>query len=142
MSNVQEEKSQTGMASEFYVLSLLLRLGAKAFLTLGNNKKVDIVVLKGKETLTIDVKGTHSTSFPVGKNYKDYQNDKNHFFIFVDYENENNFRDIKNPPSIFIVPSTKMSELIKDYKTSSNALKSNLKNGNFNDDFSIFVAEA
>lgn len=141
MSNAQEEKYQTGMASEFYILSLLFRAGAKAYLTLGNNKKVDIIVLKGKETLTIDVKGTHSTSFPVGKNYKDYQNDKNHFFIFVDYENEEKFRNTTTIPEIFIVPAQKMSGMVKNYSGERfNVLKKDLKT--FTNDFSIFVEES
>ena len=33
----------TGIASEFYVLSMLLRKGADATLTLGNKKNIDII---------------------------------------------------------------------------------------------------
>ena len=36
----------TNLAAEFYVLSVLHRLGAEANLTLGNKKAVDIVVLR------------------------------------------------------------------------------------------------
>ena len=36
----------TGIASEFYVLSMLLRKGADATLTLGNKKNIDIFVNK------------------------------------------------------------------------------------------------
>lgn len=43
-----EKKSsgyQTGIASEHLVLSMLYRLGAKAYLTLGNEKSIDIRIL-------------------------------------------------------------------------------------------------
>ena len=44
-----EKKSsgyQTGIASEHLVLSMLYRLGAKAYLTLGNEKSIDIRITK------------------------------------------------------------------------------------------------
>ena len=48
----------TNLAAEFYVLSMLHRLGADASLTLGNKKAVDILVVRGAgKALTIDVKG-------------------------------------------------------------------------------------
>ena len=47
----------TNLASEFYVLSILHRLGIDAHLTLGNKKSVDIVIENGNEVVTIDVKG-------------------------------------------------------------------------------------
>ena len=36
----------TGIASEHLVLSMLYRLGAKAYLTLGNEKSIDIRITK------------------------------------------------------------------------------------------------
>lgn len=48
----------TNLAAEFYVLSILHRLGADATLTLGNKKSVDIVVVReAGDAVTIDVKG-------------------------------------------------------------------------------------
>ncbi|MEP7311556.1 MAG: hypothetical protein ABI859_03150 [Pseudomonadota bacterium] len=47
----------TNLASEFYVISLLHRLGADANLTLGNKKSVDIVVVRqAGDAATVDVK--------------------------------------------------------------------------------------
>ena len=44
--------------AEFHVLSMLHRLGADATLTLGNNRGVDIVVVReAGDAVTIDVKG-------------------------------------------------------------------------------------
>ena len=42
----------TNLAAEFYVLSMLHRLGADAALTLGNKKAVDIIVVNGNGTTT------------------------------------------------------------------------------------------
>ena len=53
-----EKKSsgyQTGIASEHLVLSMLYRLGAKAYLTLGNEKSIDIRITKDESTNPIPV---------------------------------------------------------------------------------------
>ncbi len=48
----------TNLAAEFYVLSMLYRLGVDASLTLGNRKAVDIIVFKeNRAPITIDVNG-------------------------------------------------------------------------------------
>jgi hypothetical protein len=53
-----EVSYNTNLASEFYVMSVLYRLGMEPHLTLGNKKSVDIAVLRGPgKALTIDVKG-------------------------------------------------------------------------------------
>lgn len=50
-------KYNTNLASEFYALSVLYRLGCDAHLTLGNKKAVDIVVVRGPgDAVTLDVK--------------------------------------------------------------------------------------
>ena len=46
----------TGMVSEFYVLSVLLRCGINANLTLGNQKKVDIIVNNKGVAMTIRIR--------------------------------------------------------------------------------------
>ena len=94
-----QENLQTGMASEFYVLSMLFRKGANAQLTLGNNKFVDIVVQKGSKTLTIDVKGLKGkTNFPID-NLSNY--DPNHYVIFVCYNNK--IEDHNTIPDCYIL---------------------------------------
>src|SRR5687767_203399 len=50
-------KYNTNLASEFYAMSVLYRLGCDAHLTLGNKKAVDIVVVRGPgDVVTLDVK--------------------------------------------------------------------------------------
>lgn len=134
------DKDITGNASEFFVLAALLRQGADATLTLGNKKKVDIIVNKNGKALTIDVKGCQNgTSFPLNPNYKDSAKDKNHYFVFVDYEN--GFENWEKIPSIYVISSQDIEAVAHDYKDSKrqNALKSKVKE--YTKDLSIFVSD-
>lgn len=92
--------SDTNMASEFYVLSTLHRMGKNALLTLGNKKSVDILVEVGGRVITIDVKGIKDiTSFPIDNLDLELEN---HFVVFVSY-----LGHITNPailPEIHVVP--------------------------------------
>ena len=77
-----EKKSsgyQTGIASEHLVLSMLYRLGAKAYLTLGNEKSIDIRITKDDGSwISVDVKSVRKgNAIPVG-NAVDKDN---HFYI-------------------------------------------------------------
>lgn len=98
----------TNLAAEFYVLSVLHRLGAEANLTLGNKKAVDIVVVRGAgDTVTVDVKGlAGKTSWPVD-NVKEPR--ERHFIILVCFLGK-----ISEPsalPETYIVPSAKLPAL-------------------------------
>ena len=81
-----EKKSsgyQTGIASEHLVLSMLYRLGAKAYLTLGNEKSIDIRITKDDGSwISVDVKSVRKgNAIPVG-NAVDKDN---HYYVFVIY---------------------------------------------------------
>lgn len=92
---------ETGIASEYLVLSILFRLGANAFLSMGNKKAVDILISKSDGTFyEIDVKSVSGySSIPVN-NIKEKAN---RFIIFVVYRNK--FRNIDSLPNFYIVPS-------------------------------------
>ena len=107
----------TGMASEFYVLSVLLRCGINANLTLGNQKKVDIVVNNKGVAMTIDVKGLKSSGDFVIGNYMESKDDKNHFYIFVYYSN---FENVKENPELYVVPATEISAIVKERESVNN----------------------
>ncbi len=97
----------TNLAAEFYVLSVLHRLGMSATLTLGNKKSVDIVIARDAgDTLTIDVKGlAGTTNWPVD-NLK--EGEKRHFIAFF-------LGRISDPsvlPEVYIVPSEEVSSVI------------------------------
>jgi hypothetical protein len=94
------------MASEFYVLSTLHRIGKNALLTLGNKKSVDILVETDGRVLTIDVKGIKdkNSSFPIDN--LDLNLD-NHFVVFVSYLNH--ITDPLIVPEIHVVPTNELS---------------------------------
>jgi hypothetical protein len=56
-------KYNTNLASEYYVLATLYRLGFDAYITLGNKKSIDIILhLENHNQITIDVKGLQGTT--------------------------------------------------------------------------------
>ncbi len=99
----------TNLASEFYVLSMLHRLGCDASLTLGNKKSVDILVVRESGTvITVDVKGlAGTTSWPVD-NVKKVS--KGHFLVFVSFLGK--IDDHAVPPEVYVVPSTRPAPLV------------------------------
>lgn len=99
----------TNLASEFYVLSMLHRLGSDASLTLGNKKSVDIVVVRESgDVITVDVKGlAGTTSWPVD-NVKKV--DKDHFLVFVSFLGK--IADHSVPPEVYVVPSKRLAPLV------------------------------
>lgn len=107
----------TGMVSEFYVLSVLLRCGINANLTLGNQKKVDIIVNNKGVAMTIDVKGLKSSGDFIIGNYMESKDDKNHFYIFVYYSN---FENVKENPELYVVPATEISAIVKERESVNN----------------------
>ncbi len=102
----------TNLASEFYVLSMLYRLGLDANLTLGNKKSVDIAVVLGPgRTVTVDVKavagkmdwlmGGSSPASPLA----------HHFVVLLSYEGR--FGDPKQVPRCWIFPQAEIEPLVK-----------------------------
>ena len=125
-------KPNTHLASEFFVLSILHRLGYNATLTLGNFKAIDINVVGNKlKHVTIDVKGAISaTGYWVNPIYS-----KKHFYVFVSYNNKIN--EIDFSPEIFVVPSLQLKGLLT--KSTSNSFKvsfSALRGTNYRDNWS------
>ncbi|MEW6187531.1 MAG: hypothetical protein AB1585_17510 [Thermodesulfobacteriota bacterium] len=99
----------TNLAAEFFVLSMLHRLGMDASLTLGNKKSVDIVVVRDSgDVVTVDVKGlAGTTSWPVD-NVKKIA--KNHFLVFVSYLGKIDDHTIS--AEVYVVPSQKLEPLV------------------------------
>lgn len=99
----------TNLAAEFYVLSVLHRLGMSATLTLGNKKSVDIVIARDAgDAVTVDVKGLAGvTNWPVD-NLKAGR--LRHFIVFVTFLGK--IDDPAVSPEIYVVPSKEVSALI------------------------------
>ena len=108
-------KYNTNLASEFYVLSMLHRLGADASLTLGNKKAVDIIVVREDETIiTIDVKGVAGRYDWPADNIHDFIN-PNKFYVLVSFDG--NISDPLSLPSAWVIPADKLIKFKHDYKT-------------------------
>src|SRR5919108_4156671 len=104
----------TNLAAEFYVLSMLYRLGADASLTLGNKKAVDIVVaLTSGQTVTIDVKGVAGPHDWPCDNVK-LPAPENHFLVLVSFEGQ--MANPRTVPSVWVVPANEITPFIKSYE--------------------------
>ncbi|MDH6313121.1 hypothetical protein M2137_001908 [Parabacteroides sp. PFB2-10] len=102
----------TGIASEYLVLSMLYRRKSEAFLSMGNKKAVDILILQEEGTyIEVDVKSVSGyASVPVNNiEVKD-----NRYVVFVIYRNK--FEDIETIPDFYIVPSKEVVERCDHYK--------------------------
>ena len=110
-------KYNTNLASEFWVLSMLHRLGADASLTLGNKKSVDILVTNDAGRVkTVDVKGVAKRWDWPADNIR-LPGPKNHFYAFLSFEG--GIDDPAVPPSVWIVPASHLKPLIRKYSTRS-----------------------
>lgn len=99
------------LASKFYVLSVLHRLGADATMTFSQSDNVDItVVLESGNALTVDVKSlTGPKEWPVA----DFRARAGHFLTFVWYPAASH---PNTPPSVYIVGSEELSRFLADHR--------------------------
>jgi hypothetical protein len=105
----------TNLASEFYVLSMLYRLGLDAALTLGNKKAVDIMVTNEDRTIaTIDVKGVAKRYDWPANNIRITHHNQ-HFYVLVSFEGKIN--DPRLNPSVWVVPADQVRPFMRTYKT-------------------------
>ena len=102
---------QTNLASEFYVISTLFRLGYDASLTLGNKKAVDITIVhtEGNAT-TIDVKAVAGKMDWLLGNSPPHQA-QNHYVVLLSFEGK--FSEVENVPRVWVFPSEKLTSYIK-----------------------------
>jgi hypothetical protein len=121
-----EQQFNTHLAAEFFVMSALHRLGANALLTLGNKKAVDIVVERGADTLTVEVKGLVAAgSFPIG-DYTPRAGDKHHYYVFVSFLGK--IGDPSCPPDVYIVPAKDLDgKKLVEHNKVNNVLYSTLE---------------
>jgi hypothetical protein len=106
---MSDKSYNTNLASEFYVLSALHRLGLDAMLTLGNKKSVDLAVVReAGDSVTVDVKGlAGKTGWPVD-NVKEAK--PHHFLVFVCYCGK--IKEVEFTPEVWVIPSTKLESFI------------------------------
>lgn len=108
-------KYNTNLAAEYYVLSMLHRLGIDATLTIGNRKAVDIIVINKNGTLsTIEVKGLEKRYDWPADNIREFVNTQ-HFYVLVSFEGK--ITDPLTPPNAWIIPANQIFQFRKEYKT-------------------------
>jgi hypothetical protein len=111
----------TNLASEFYVLSCLHRIGLTANLTLGNKKGVDIVVVrKAGDAVTVEVKGTAKKYDWVVNKLSSPHPDR-HFVALVSFENR--ITDPTMPaPRVWVIPFPEIEIFRRTYKGDMNTV--------------------
>lgn len=111
----------TGIASEYYILAQLYRLGYEAYVSLGNKKSIDIRIVKDEKTVTLDVKAVQGYSSLIVNNlaYK-----ASHFVAFVIYNNK--FEDLKFVPEVYIMSSLDVKTIEKSFKDQKRVFKGDL----------------
>jgi len=113
----------TGIASEYLILSYLYRMDLEAYISQGNKKSVDIRVIRDDgATLSIDVKSVRGYSSLVVNNVEPTEN---HYLVFVVYNDK--FDDITISPDVFIVPSVLVPELTDEWGDQKRVMKGKLK---------------
>ncbi len=98
----------SNLASEYYVASLLFRLGYEASITLGKTKEIDLLVYdpETQKQITIDVKGLKNTTNWVMPRKLSERDD--HFFVLVTFKNR--FDDLDTIPEVYTIPSRKVTK--------------------------------
>src|SRR5712691_6253250 len=104
----------TNLASEFYVLACLHRLGLTANLTLGNKKGVDVVVVRNAgDAVTVEVKGVAQKYDWPANNLVSTKPDQ-HFVALVSFEGHIGDRAMPSP-RVWIVPFPEVSRFKRAY---------------------------
>jgi len=105
------------LASKFYVLSVLHRLGADASFTFSQTDNVDItVVLESGSALTVDIK---TLTGPMEWHVADFSARVNHFIAFVWYPDS---VEPNVPPTVYIVSSEQLRSFIAEHGSASVSL--------------------
>jgi len=105
---MKSDPYNTNLAAEYYALSMLYRYGADASLTLGNKKSVDVVVLRGRTLLSIDVKGLAGKTIWALDNFSRPR--KNHYIALVSFLGR--IGDCNIAPEVYILPSDDVERFI------------------------------
>lgn len=116
-----ETTHNTGTASEYLVLSHLIRLGYEAYITTGNKKSVDIRVIKDHQAISVDVKAVRGYSSLIVNNVRP---DPHHFVVMVIYNDK--FEDVTTTPEVFVVPSEVIPIIQKSFKDQHRVFKTDI----------------
>lgn len=112
----------TGIASEYFVLSQLYRLGYEAYITLGNKKSVDIRVVHNDVAISLDVKAVQGYSSLIVNNVT---KSPSHFVVFLIYNDK--FSDLSATPDVFVMSSLDVETVTKSFGDQHRVFKSDIK---------------
>ncbi len=109
--DIKLERSQTGIASEFYVAGELSRLGYNVTLTFGNSKAIDLLVQKQNIVLAVQVKGMQTTK-SIYWNFDETKisDDPNLYLVLVNLHADKP----GTKPEFFILKSAEAKQLFTD----------------------------
>ena len=102
-------RQSSNLAAEYYVASILFRLGYVVTVTFGNTKEIDLIVHDPQthDTVTVDVKGLKNTTNWVMPKNPCQRPD--HFYILVTFKNK--FGDLDSVPEVYTLPSEEVTKL-------------------------------
>jgi hypothetical protein len=119
-----EKGYNSNLASEFYVLSCLHRLGQDATISLGNKKSVDLhLVRTSGVVVTIDVKASATKADWIAGNIVMGTTDR-HFVALVGYEGR--IGDLGFLPRVWIVPYRELAQFVQTYKGNTRCVRRTL----------------
>lgn len=104
-------KTQTGIASEFYVAGELSRMGFNVTFTFGNTKRIDLLVEKEEKLISIQMKGIQRTK-SICWNMDKTKIRKGILYILVNLHVDN----LLLKPDFFILSSDEALRLFKNSK--------------------------
>lgn len=114
---VRNQGHASGMAGEFFILERLFRLGCEPTLSLGNAKKIDILVEPKSQigrVKKISVKTIKSkTKWPIIKIKDELLLTDESLFIALVYYHD--FSDLKTDPFVWIVPANKIKDMSESW---------------------------
>lgn len=114
-------KTNTGIASEFFVGGELARRGFNVTLTFGNTKAIDLLVEKNGSLIPIQVKGMQRTSSICWSVSLEKLNDPNLIFVLV-----NLHADSFEQPEYFVLTAGEVKQHFKPVKSGRDYLDYNL----------------
>lgn len=112
LAKSQKAKS-SNLAAEYYVASLLFRLGYVVTVTFGNTKEIDLIVYdpETQKTVTIDVKGLKNTTNWIMP--KNLCQKPDHYYILVTFKNK--LDDLDTIPEVYTLPCEKVPKLLRNW---------------------------
>lgn len=130
---MRKDTFNTGIASEYLILSKFYRMELEAYMSQGNKKSVDIrLIKKDGQAISVDVKAVRGYSSLVINNVEAKEN---HFVVFVIYNNK--FEDISVEPEIFVVPTNELTAITETYGEEKRVMKGKL--GNYKNKWEYFL---